>query len=593
MIMVSENPPLPDSGPTEQPTWSDYRRVDSRPAARSRHLAPSVADGLMFLVGTLAAVLRFGELGRLLLSPAEATAVLASIDAAHPIVSPAYTTFTNLVIGPGGGDAAARLVSGVFGVLTVLLPWLWRSDARRGRPVVYLVAGLFMAVSPLLVVTSRTAGGDAIALFALLLLAVAGARLNDGRVWVMTAGMALGLGMTSSPLFYTGLLALLPAYFVAQAALLARQEERKPVGLRHNEKLRDAGVVAVITFVVVATGLLLRPEGLGAALGLFPAWLGQFGGPSLSPVIALLRYEPAIAILGLPAIIWALLAAGRRAWPLVVWLAVSLGLAVLQPDALANVVVALLPAYWLIGLLAASLAAPTDRNEKPTTLAVAGALIGLGALLLAVVGRLARLGLLSGQNATLIGLATLAFALAAMAVVLAMAWDNPAARRGAFVGLAALLLFWQWGTARQLSRLGANDPRERWVVAGTDDDTRVLTELLGRVSRQTVNSERDLSIFSQVDSPVLRWYLRGFPGYRAGAALPLDTQADVVITPADAEPALPNDYFGADFGLEQSEVPTQPTGMADALRWWLFRESTAPVETQRVVVWIRSDLATD
>ena len=130
------------------------------------------------------------------------------------------------------------------------------------------------------------------------------------------------------------------------------------------------------------------------------------------------------------------------------------------------------------------------------------------------------------------------------------------------------------------------------MQAGTDDDVAVLVPLLQDISRQVANSPRDLVIFSQVESPVLRWYLRDFAGFEHGPALPVDTQADVIITPIEAEPTLPNDYFGADLGLEQREVPNVgPVMVSDALKWWLFRESTAATDNRRVVVWVRSDLA--
>src|SRR5690606_15273271 len=94
---------------------------------------------------------------------------------AMPVGSPAYFAFTHLVMSLGAsGDAAARLVPAVFGLLTVLLVWRWRKG-----PVGWLVAGLFLAVSPLLVAVSRTAGGDAIAWFALMLL-VRSWRLDGG-----------------------------------------------------------------------------------------------------------------------------------------------------------------------------------------------------------------------------------------------------------------------------------------------------------------------------------------------------------------------------------------------------------------------------
>lgn len=586
------NPPAPTAAPS---------------GARGLLSAVTVADGLMALIGVAAAVLRLGELARLPLSAAEATAALpgwqfwSAAPLTLPVISPAYFAFTNLVMVLGGsGDAAARLVPAVFGLLTVLLPWLWR---KRLRPAAWLIAGVFMAVSPLLVAVSRTAGGDAIALFALMLLVVAGSNRGHGRHWLLVAGAALGLGLTTSPLFYTGLVGLAAA---AALARIGRADIPAADGLERYGRadLRNAGIAAAVVFFAVATSLLFYPAGIGAALRLLPAWLAQFGLPAaetgraeslLSPFLILLRYEPAIFILGLPAVAWSFLNDNRTGRVLSLWLAFLFLLMLMQSGAPANAAAALLPAYLLVGLPAASPAVQWSSarpDGRRMSWYVALAILGLGALLLTAVGRFARLNLLTGQNATLIGLATLAFVLAGLAVVLAIAWDNPAARRGAFMGVALLLLFWQWGAAWQLSRLGANDPRERWVTAGTDDDVPVMIDLLTRVSRQTVNSDRDLTIFSQVDSPVLRWYLRDFPGYQAGPALPLNTQADVVITPAEAEPALPNDYFGADFALEQQDIANAgPTIAADAIKWWLFRESAAPVETRRVVVWLRSDLA--
>jgi hypothetical protein len=259
-----------------------------------------------------------------------------------------------------------------------------------------------------------------------------------------------------------------------------------------------------------------------------------------------------------------------------------------------NTAVILLPGYLLVGLLAAAVVVSGDETivGRRVTLAAAAGLVGLGALLLTAVGRFARIGLLSGANGPLITIATLAFSLAGLAVIIAMAWDNPHARRGVFLGAVLLFLFWQWGAADQLSRLGANDPRERWVVAGTDDDAPLMVDLLRRASRQTANSDRDLAVFSLVDSPALRWYLRDFTNFQVGPALPFNAQPDVVIAPLDAQLGLPNDYFGADFGLERREVGVNmPSSPEAALRWWLFRESAAPVDEERVVVWVRSDLA--
>ena len=136
------------------------------------------------------------------------------------------------------------------------------------------------------------------------------------------------------------------------------------------------------------------------------------------------------------------------------------------------------------------------------------------------------------------------------------------------------------------------------MTVGTDDDVPLLMNLLGRVSRQTANSNTDLDVFSTVDSPVLRWYFRHFGRFMTGATLPVDTTAAVVVTADDAQPQLPNDYFGADFGLAQHEVASAPlfteggSPLAETLNAWLFHKSTTQRIQQRVVVWLRSDLAT-
>ena len=556
----------------------------------------TVADGLMLLIGLLAALARFVNLGAQPLSPAEADAALTSWQFARGVPltatpdSPAYFTFTSLIMSLGGdGDATARLAPAVFGLLMVLLPWLWRG---RFRPAVWLTAGALLAVSPIHMIVSRTAGGQAIALFALLLLAVAAARLGEGERWGMAAGAALGLGLTSAPLFYTGLVAFAPAWWVFGSS----------EGLDRT-KVRAAALSAGVVFLAVAAGVLFYPQGLGGALGLLPAWLAQFGlaggMATLDPLLTLLRYEPALLVLGTPAVVWALrheTAAGRQ---MALWLGLLLLLLLLQSSVPQQAAAALAPGYLLVGLLAGDLLAEAlPRSERRRVWLVGGGLALLGMTLLVSMARFTKLGLWTGAQASLVGLAVMAFVFAGIAVVFALAWENSAARRGAFLGVALLLVYWHWGTGWHLSQQAANDPGERWVTVGTDDDVPVLMNLLSRISRQAANSNTDLDVFSTVDSPVLRWYFRHFGRFMTGATLPVDTTAAVIVTPDDEQPQLPSDYFGADFGLEQHDVEgdqlERASGavLAETLSAWLFHNSVTPRLQQRVVVWIRSDLAT-
>ena len=94
----------------------------------------------------------------------------------------------------------------------VLLPWLLR---QRMGPVGALITAVFLAVSPITTITARTAGGEAIAMFAIFLLLAAWVRWQDSRDgrWAITLAAALGLGVASAPLFYSGLAALGIAWF--------------------------------------------------------------------------------------------------------------------------------------------------------------------------------------------------------------------------------------------------------------------------------------------------------------------------------------------------------------------------------------------
>jgi hypothetical protein len=560
----------------------------------------------MALIVFVAAVLRLYTLGKLPLSPAEAQAALANWQFLKPdaftqgVMSPAYFTFTNLLMAIGGSnDAIARLVPAVVGILTVMLVWLWRG---RFQPVVYLIAGLGLAVSPLLVFTSRTAGGDAFAIFALMLLILAGSRLVEGRrIWPYIFGVAIGLGLSSSALFYTGLAVFIAAFGIYNAQREERTEDRLQPWRVHGRYIL---IAAIISFILISTSFLLYPAGLGASLRLLPQWLGQFGLPELNaeggisilaPYLALLRYEPVLVVLGIPAVIGTLWRNDERGAGVAQWTVTAVSLALLfillQAGVMNNALIVLLPGYLLLGFFAQRLftAQPTSRG----TWAVAGGIILLGMVLLVSVGRFTRLGLWSGSNMTLLGLATVAFTFAGILVIVIIAWDNPAARQGIFIGLSLVLLFFQWGKGWRLNVYAANDPRERWVTTGTHNEVPIMLNMIRGTSRQTANSAYDLSIFSQVDTPVLRWYLRDFSQVEFGSAPPINAQQDAIIAPVDEELGLPNEYFGADFGLQNRAYPGMAAPTVDSiLRWWLFHESDSPVDQQRVVVWLRSDLAT-
>lgn len=571
----------------------------------------TVADGLLLLIGLAAAVLRLTNLDGLPLSPLEAEAALGVWQLWQPggtavaIHSPAYFTLTALLTQIlGDSDVVMRLVPALFGVGVTLLPWLLR--ARLGS-MGTLVTSLLFAISPLGTAVSRQAGGESSALFALLLLFIAWLRYEDSTAvtgtepgdtrWLYVFMGALALGLTSSPLFYGGLLTLLLAWrlnLAIEPSLFGLYDETWP----RRDVWRRTAVFGLVVFVALASLFLWYLPGLGGAAALLGDWLRAFASPGggvqawLNPLLTLARYETMLATVGLLAVVWAVWQNRALATFSVLWLGLLLLLALLQRQALGNVLLLTLPGYLLLGALAET--AVADLRDRLAWLFTAGLLLMM-ALIFVNVARFARIVLYDAQNLDNVWLALFAFAFTVVTVYFLWTWDQQAAYQGMMIAALVFFAFYQWGNAWWLGHLAANDARERWVTTpATDDDLPLLVATIRQASSQAIGAEFGAEVFSSVDTPVLRWYLRHFPNLRVGHTIPTSSQAGIIISPQQANPVLGSDYFGADFGLlrhgVQPESLLSATPVIDTLRWWLFRESRAQVIEERVVLWIRADL---
>jgi uncharacterized protein (TIGR03663 family) len=577
----------------------------------------TIADAIFALVVFLGGLLRFANLSRIPLSPAEAEAALASwqywqpgdMPGDLPIPSPAYFSFTNLLLPVlGDSDAVVRLVPALFGLAAVCLPWLLRT--RLGN-LGALATTLVLALSPLLINVSRTAGGNSIALFAVALTLIAALRFRQTgeQRWTIALGSALGLGFASAPLFVSGVLTLGLAWYLG---LHGRPDRNAiwQIGPQQSTRTpwQTVGLAAVIVFVLVSTFFLLHPQGLGAAASLLTIWLSQFGlpfnGPEISwaaiaPLLVLGRYEP-VLLLALPGFVAALWSLGQKDQPGLFFAAWLVGLAslwLLQPGigdgALENSVLMILPAALLIGL---STAALYTRSPAMSWVAwgVAIGIIFLGMLVLVSLARFSRLAAANPLDNAQLWLAMLGVIASATLLFVAATWDHTASLQGLWLGAAVLLLYFQWGIGWHLNQVAANDPRERWVTVGTHNEVRLLVETLKDISQQAVGSDHDLSVFSVVNSPVLRWYLRDFYRFQSGAAVPVQVDSDVIISPPDVELTIDNDYVGTDFRWMRQKPAAEPVGnqarLLDVLNWWLFHEYRAPVEDMQLIIWVRSDL---
>jgi hypothetical protein len=598
------------------------RSVEIFPTPQAVHRQPvagwlsrlTVADGLLALVLLAAAILRLANLGYLPLSDAEATQALAvwqfwqpetatsagstplssSVQAVLAPGSPAYFSLTSwLTQLVGFGDGVMRLVPALFGVGLAYLPWLLRH--RLGTQGA-LVTAVLLAISPLNSVVSRSAGGDSIAIFALLLLFIAFIRYQETAAarWLYTLFAALGLGLTSSAVFYSGFVTLLLAWLIHSRlglSLFVVGWQVHPT----ETNWRQGTAVGVVVFILLSSFFLLLPDGIGASAQLAGDWVWQFGGTtSLDPLLALVRYEPVLIILGFVAIIWAILRSQPLALFAVYWLSSGLILLLLQRQFMANALLLTLPAALLVGIMV-----NTVWRRRWDRFSGSAALVGLaGAFILLV--NLARLGRTVQQNPQessfylLIILLTIIFI--GLVLYFVAAEDSTAIAQGLLLALLSFFLVFQWGTGWWLGQQAANDPRERWVSSGTDTAIYELADVVRTISRQLVNSETQLEIATTLDVPALTWYLRDFTRLEQLNALPLTPTQQVIITAVSNESPLATGYSGTDFPIRHTE-PNPPAGRSetavyDTFRWWFFHESTAVVPVERAIVWVRTDLLT-
>ncbi len=559
----------------------------------SRLAKITIADGLIVLLGAAAAIMRFVDLGKLPLSPMEAAEAWPVWQFWQPggagtAASPAYFSLTSLLLPLlGDSDTVMRLIPALFGLGIVLLPWLLR---RQMGTIGSLTAVTILTISPIQAIVSRTAGGDAVALAALLLIVIGWLRYEAApeQRWFTIIFAGLAVGLTSSPLFYGGLVTLALTRLVLWRFLFTYVDP---------DVKRKTAVTTLTIFLALSTLMLWHLSGLGAAVMLPATWIMQFGlnpAQMFEPVLAFIRYEPFLTVMGVTAVFWTIRSDNKLAKQLAGWAGLVFALILLQPGQMSNAALLILPAALLVGLMANSL---LETPLSRVGWAWAGGALLLGSLVFVNLARFSRVVTNAPQEFSSIWVILLAVTAGLVTIYFLSTWEGTAVLQGAFLALLAIFVFYQWGTGWWLSHDAANDPRERWVTLAADNDISLLVTTVQDISRQAANADFELDIFSSVDSPVLRWYLRDFKQAQFGNSLPANAQNQAIISPDDAELALGSDYAGADFGilrngLQPREFPS-PTPGVDILRWWLFHESSLATNEERVILWWRTDLSNE
>jgi hypothetical protein len=557
----------------------------------------------------VAAVLRLWNLQAAPLSTREAAQALAAFNGTplpaggSPLLYGLNQVFVGL-FSTTVNDAGVRLGAALIGTLMVLLPVLFRLHIGRYGA---LAAALMLALSPTLVVASRSLDGS-IAIATCTLAAIGlGLRYFTTQKQVDLIGLAImiGVALASGSGVITAALVIVPALIIIHR-WVASDEDRARVKQLQQEShtLRQAVLWGGAAFILAATTFFLRLNDLAGVPEIISAWLAAWSGQVSISVLRLVQillvYEPLILCFGLLGLIFALRRTSALSVLLSVWAIGALLIALLQPARqVLDLTLVLTPLALLGGSLMDRVGTELERRGSWRVAGLFALVVAVMVGFAAIRAGNAAMGLvpptdsflgmrLSVSETYLIGVVLIAFVLVAVFVVL-IGW-RAAVRAGA-ITLFALLAVMSWSSAWRVTQLRVSDPRELlWGPTATSRDVRAMTEAIGAASKRNTGflDQVPVAITLPQDDPVVRWYLRIFKNARYNAVVA--DLASVIVAPLGSTfpPNMTEAYQGKQFVMQSQWDPAQLTDN-DVMRWWLYRESDVPpTPVQTMVMWLKS-----
>lgn len=561
----------------------------------------SVEQALYGLAFLIAAGFRFYRLGVLPLTDAEASLALQALGLADGSQiftggQPGYLLLTALVFYLfGSSEMLARFWPALAGSLAVFAPYLFRRPLGKTAA---LALSFMLAFEPGLLAVSRQADGLSLAVsFSLL----AAGFLYNGRA--AGAGLFAGLALLGGPGLWGGLLAAALA-----ASLASFGHGRYPSGggveaanLAFPPDVFDrrfwirSSLWALCSVFFAGTMFGRVSAGLGGLTASLPAYLSGWGQMSGTPLwllgTALLGYQLA-ALLPALAGIW-------HAWKeksaidlfLAVWLGISLALALAYPARqVADLAWMLLP-LWALAARSVARWLTLRVIEEDRLLTVAQTTLILVLFVFMWINLVGLNRPLMGNVEVQLRWAGIAGALVMLLLVsllIAWGWSYPIAVAGLVNGAGIALAVYTLSAGWSAAGLGRNPSAEMWPRSPAIQQADLLLGSVADLSEWNVNRQVGVDVLvAGVDSPALRWLLRGFRDVRfEPAVLPEEGPSLVIASEKDAL-SLTAEYSGQDFIWLQSPAWTLISA-GEWVRWAAFRE--LPFEKASLILWARTDL---
>jgi hypothetical protein len=473
-------------------------------------------------------------------------------------------------------NASARLISAIAGVVLCLLPITLRVRIGRTRA---LWMGALLALSPTLWFASHQSSGAMLAWT----LAFAAFCVWGRRPWLngVLVGALLACGQDAVTPFIVVLVALLVSGRVRfELAAMTRM-----------------ALAAGLSFVVLSSAFLLRPQGIGDAFNGVALWAQSITAAAAFPISRLAAgYALNDTLLLVTGIAGAIVLMVQRQftrdeWAWAAWAGAGLALLVVVQDRDATMLVPVAIAGAAFAAAALDALVHATGRDAWTRFGVAGAL----AFMLCVyagMGLRQYAGL--GQASWLLPLVVALLLMLAIVAGGSLIGDAQPVARGLLAGVLGAMLLHTLGAGLQMTLVKPDNAAEAYRADAAENGLVGLNEMIRLMSMRATGEPHAMTVKLPEDAPAaLQWALRA-QNKDAQAGQP----APAMLTRDGVKPMTGN-YIGHAYPIASTArldgvgCKPQPQGGADCLplaRWITFRDAGAH-QMENWVFWVRDDLA--
>jgi hypothetical protein len=558
----------------------------------------------------LATWLRLYDLGGLPLSNPEATHALTAA-----AVTPHASNFWDVPLGStpqnplyhalttatfhlfGAMESTARLISALAGVAIVVTPFIARQ--RLGRRLALIMTAL-LAISPVLITTSRTAGAGSLAAFgffmasALILGAENVDSLYERLPWV---AVCVGLALASGPNIVQGLIT------IGVAILLSRIVKSRLLRIKlHIDKsrLRTAFWIGLGTMVIAAGGLGLSLSGIAGLAETLGSWISGWGStsgiPLLTSLIMLPLYEPLLLLFGFVSLVQAYRDRDRIGLAAGLWVIGGLLTLAAYPSRTGeHLIWIVVPMAYLASRTLDQIVDRVSRRQSWLEfIGLTSLLITLAAFAyLQLTAYASGFGPFADQSNTTLRLMVIIgiFIMAGVTVVFfGLGWNWPLAFESTGVAVFFVLMISIISTIWRLNYVHpAGSAQDLWRPVASTNELHMLRQSIRSVSQSHTGRSDEIDVYVQSDPfPSLAWVLRDFERSRIEGSLEETAPSVVLVKSGDPEPSYSKEYIGQWMSFQET---WDWSGVLppSAVNWLVKRE--APTIEEHWIFLVQAEIA--